>query len=110
MLAARLRRSADIAKVRASGRSLRGAGFAVRALPNDGADVRIAVTAPKMLGRAVVRNRMRRRVREAFRIALRSAHIDHGMDIVVVARPEAATTGFQALRDDAASALREAAR
>ncbi len=110
MLAARLRRSADIAKVRASGRSLRGVGFAARALPNDGADVRIAVTAPKMLGRAVARNRMRRRVREAFRLALRSARIDHGVDIVVVARPEAATAEFRDLQEDAASALREAAR
>ena len=107
MRAARLRRSGDIQKLRAEGRSLRRTAFSARLRPNDLAETRLAVIAPRTVGRAVTRNRARRRVREAFQIAMSHRRSQAGMDILVTARPEALHTEFTALRDDAASVLSE---
>jgi ribonuclease P protein component len=110
MRAARLRRSGDIRTLRAEGRSLHRASFSARVRRTDLSATRLAVIAPGNVGRAVARNRARRRVREAFRIALlaRSSDVGNvGMDIMVTARPEALHTEFIALRDDAASVLSE---
>ena len=68
---------------------------------------RIAVTAPRMIGSAVVRSRARRRVREAFRREL-AVTIPAGIDILVTVKPEAVSTPFATLASDARSVLREA--
>ena len=67
--------------------------------------MRLAVTAPRSVGRAVARNRARRRVREAFQRAIELGGVRTGVDLLVTARPEALHTEFIALRDDAASVL-----
>ena len=110
MRAARLRRSGDISVVRTEGRSLRRAAFVTRARRADGPQTRIAVTAPRTVGTSVARNRARRRVREAFRIATTQRGSGRGLELVVTARPEALTEDFPKLRDDAASVLAEASR
>jgi len=107
MRAARLRRSGDIKTLRAEGRSLRRAAFTARLRPTGLPETRLAVIAPGTVGRAVTRNRARRRVREAFRIALTYRRSAVTLDILVTARPEAVHTEFIALRDDAASVLNE---
>jgi ribonuclease P protein component len=107
---ARLRRSTDIAKVRSEGRSLRREGFSARARRADGRDVRIAVSASRALGGAVIRSRAKRRVREAFRLAAASRVSDAGLDLVITPRPEALKTAFARLRADAAAVLDEASR
>jgi ribonuclease P protein component len=110
MRAARLRRSGDIKTLRAEGRSLRRPSFSARVRRTGLSATRLAVIAPGNVGRAVARNRARRRVREAFRIALqgRSSNVGNiGVDIMVTARPEALHTEFIALRDDAANVLSE---
>ena len=79
--------------------------FALRARPN-GLDVmRIAIGAPRSLGRAVARNRSRRRLREAFRAAIRGLERGPGCDIVIVARAQVASVAFGDLRTAAATAL-----
>jgi ribonuclease P protein component len=108
MRAARLRRSGDIETLRNAGRSLRRAAFTARVRRTDGSQVRLAVTAPRAVGRAVARNRARRRVREAFQIAVTRRISPFGLDILVTARPDALHTEFTALRDDAESVLSEA--
>jgi len=109
MRAARLRRSRDIATVRASGRALRRSAFVARVLPRDGSATRIAFVASRSIGGAVVRNRARRRVREAFRRQLATSDA-RGLDILVTVRPEAVAASFGTLVADAGSLLREAAR
>ena len=104
--AARLRRSRDIAAVRSDGRSLRRAAFNARVRRSGESTVRIAVTAARTIGSAVVRNRARRRVREAFRHEL-SASPSSGADILVSVKPEAVAVPFEALSSDAASVLGE---
>ena len=58
---------------------------------------RVGITVSKKLGHAVVRNRVRRRLREIYRI-----HEDRfapGWDIVVVARKKAVNADFQTLTE-----------
>ena len=56
---------------------------------------RIGITSGKKLGHAVVRNRVRRRLREVYR--LNEAAFQPGWDIVIVARSKAVTADFSAL-------------
>jgi len=64
--------------------------FSLRALSTDGSTVRLAVAASRGVGGAIQRNRARRRVREAIRVAL-AARPDgrNGIDLVVIARKAA---------------------
>lgn len=53
---------------------------------------RIGITVSTKVGKAVVRNRVRRRIREAYRI--NEEKFFPGLDIVIVARVRAATASF----------------
>ncbi|MEP6694767.1 MAG: ribonuclease P protein component [Chloroflexota bacterium] len=87
MHAARLRRGEDIARVRAEGVARSDQLFSLRALQTDQPTVRVAVVASRAVGGAVKRNRARRRVREALRVALGARPAGAGADLVLVARP-----------------------
>ncbi len=67
------------------------------ARPNRGAANRVGVTVSKKLGKAVVRNRVRRRIREVYR--LNEDRFLPGFDIVVVARSRAVTADFGKLTE-----------
>ena len=54
---------------------------------------RVGITVSKKLGHAVVRNRVRRRLREVYR--LNEAKFQPGWDIVVVARSRCISASFQ---------------
>ena len=56
---------------------------------------RVGITVSKKLGHAVVRNRVRRRLREVYR--LNEARFAPGWDIVVVARSRCVDADFQKL-------------
>jgi ribonuclease P protein component len=58
---------------------------------------RLGLTTGTKLGHAVVRNRIRRRIREAYRLS-ESAYV-LGYDIVVVARHRAVDASFQEIQD-----------
>ena len=79
--------------------------FALRARPNPVPEIRLAVSAPRSLGRAVSRNRVRRRLREAFRVAIGDVDRASGLDLLIVARAAAGTVEHGALRAAAADAL-----
>lgn len=66
-----------------------------RALPNDLSYNRIAVIAGKSFGGAVIRNRIRRRLRAAYRILKKD--LSRGWDVVFIARAGAAEVDFPAL-------------
>jgi ribonuclease P protein component len=103
--AARLRRSADIAAVWSEGMRIQHSMFALRARPNGLDVIRVALAAPRSLGGAVVRNRSRRRLREAFRASIGELASGPGCDIVIVARPQTASAAFADLRKAASVAL-----
>ena len=58
---------------------------------------RVGITVSKKLGHAVVRNRVRRRLREVYR--LNEEKFSPGWDIVVVARTKAIHADFEKLTD-----------
>ncbi len=67
--------------------------------------MRIAVSAPRTVGISTIRNRARRRVREAFRLACEAVDAMPAQDIVVTVRREAISADFSALRAAATAAL-----
>ena len=92
--AQRLRRRRDFSAVYRRGRTYRGQLLTLRALPNACSESRFGFTVAKVLGNAVTRNRLKRRLREA----ARSLAVAPGYDIVVNTRPGAPVAGFSALR------------
>src|SRR5690348_16240901 len=99
MRAARLRRGEDIARVRNEGTSRNGTLFSLRALATDRRAIRVAVAASRAVGGAVERNRARRRVREALRVALLPRQMRSGADLVLMARPGALSATAAELRE-----------
>ena len=73
----------------------------VKSLPNGLACSRQGIVVSKKLGPAVVRNRVKRRLREI----LRQMMIKPGRDIVIIARPAAALAGFGDLQHAVAGLL-----
>jgi len=104
----RLRRRADFLRVAAKGRKAATHGLVLQALPrNDQAAARIGFTVTKKIGNAVVRNRARRRLKEAARLEL-TQHPLSGVDLVLIGREATGARDFLDLRDDFRRALRKA--
>jgi ribonuclease P protein component len=70
-------------------------------------NVRLGVTVARRVGGAVVRNRIKRRVRECFRLTLRGI-LPAGTDLVVIARGGAGDLASAAIRDELVAAVRKA--
>ncbi|MDQ6891643.1 MAG: ribonuclease P protein component [Acidobacteriota bacterium] len=68
---------------------------------------RIGISVSKRVGDAVVRNRVKRRLRELFR-RTRASLLDRPVEIAVNARPSAASAPFEDLARDYASTLQRA--
>ncbi|MEZ4590707.1 MAG: ribonuclease P protein component [Chloroflexota bacterium] len=88
----RLKRSADIAQVRQQGRSWRHPLCILLAKPGESVASRFAFVASKRVGQAVVRNRVRRLLREAVHHHL--DEIQPGWDCVWIARPRLSQASF----------------
>ena len=67
---------------------------------------RVGITTGKKLGKAHIRNRIRRRVREVYR--LNEASFTSGWDIVVVVRSKAINASFAQLTDSYLSLAKKA--
>lgn len=100
----RLRRRADFAAVYQRGRAWSVPILAVRVLPSGLSRSRFGFAVGKRVGNAVVRNRVKRRLREVVR-----AYRPHGgWDVVVIARPAAAGADFATLDGALRSLFRRA--
>lgn len=89
-----LRSRRDFQRVLASGRRERTpVGVVFKLKDERRRPARLGLAVPSSVGGAVVRNRIKRRLRAAFVAAGPS----DGVDVVVRARPEAADTSFQEL-------------
>jgi ribonuclease P protein component len=92
----RLRRKGDFDAAYARGRRLGDGFFAVTVTRNDTGAPRLGLAvAVKVAGGAVARNRLRRIIRESFRLHQRELP---AVDLVVSARPPARAAGASALR------------
>lgn len=98
----RLRSPRDFQRVRTQGRRVSGAllilGYAARAEPDPSGYTRIGFSVSRRIGGAVVRNRVKRRLREVMRRKL--ATIVPGYDLVITARPGAADARMETLEQD----------
>ena len=97
----RLRRSSEIAFVRRRGRAVQLATVVAYASEAPVGSVRVAVSVSKAVGTAVVRNRVRRRIRGA----LEALPARQRVRLVFVAKPAAALAGYALVAGEVASAL-----
>ena len=96
--------SYPFAAVRREGRSWSSGLLVLRARPN-GLDVsRFGFSVSKAVGGAVVRNRVKRRLRETARLT----GVQQGWDLVLVARKDAGSADFSMLNTSMTSLLRRA--
>ena len=95
----RLTRSSEFLRVKNEGTAHRGALLILGVLwAEDAAPFRAGFVTSKRIGNAVVRNRVRRRIREAVR---RHQHaVRSGLWIVLIARPGAAKASYQQLEHE----------
>ena len=108
MAAERLKRRSEFLRVAARGRKAATAGLVLQALDRaDGGAVRLGFTVTKKVGNAVLRNRTRRRLKEAARLVLRDQPIG-GVDLVLIGRDATAARDFKELQEDLRRALARA--
>ena len=88
-----LRAPRDFAALQADGRSRGHALMSVRVRRNELGRDRFAISTGKRVGGAVVRNRVRRRIKEILRHSVRPAST--GWDVLVVCRPASAAAGLR---------------
>jgi ribonuclease P protein component len=105
----RISRENDFRRIFAEGRSSADASLVVYALANDLGVSRLGVVAPRRLGKAVDRNRAKRRLREAFRATRAQGALPVGLDLIVIARKSACNVGFTSLKCSLVKLAREAA-
>jgi ribonuclease P protein component len=105
----RLRQRREFEECYASGARVSGRHLQVFVLPASGsaACTRLGISVPKRVGDAIVRNRVRRRLREIFR-RTRASTFSTPVSLVVNARPSAATATFPELSEDYAATVRRA--
>ena len=104
----RLKRRAEFLRVASKGRKAPMPGLVLQALTrDDDAPARLGFTVTKKVGNAVVRNRTKRRLREAARIVIRE-QAPSGVDLVLIGREATRKRDFRALVDDISRAMRKA--
>jgi ribonuclease P protein component len=107
----RLHRSTEFLRLQRNGVRFQSPHFVLYAgsLDSDGDRPRLGVTVSRRIGNAVVRNRVKRRVREFFRTEMR-ASLPAGTSVVVIARGGADALKPAAIRDELNGAARNLIR
>lgn len=101
--AARVRRTRDYRHVQRRGRRVRLAHLLVVYLPGQQPEARVGLTVSRKVGGAVVRNRVKRWLREAVRHE--RGRLGGSVDVVLIAHPSAAEAGADVLRDQVGRAF-----
>ena len=102
--AKRIRKRGEFLKLQQVGRRRAGTRFVVVTVPSRGGVSRLGITASRRVGGAVVRNRVKRLVREFFR--QHHDRIQPPRDVLVIARPQAAGAEYAEVKQELSTALR----
>ena len=94
----RLKKKYQFAYCYRAGRSAAGKYMVVYAASSKNKCVKLGVSVSKKVGGAVMRNRIKRRISEALRLAI--VNLQRNYNIVVVARAAASTATYQELTDE----------
>jgi len=89
---------ADFVKLNRSGKRLYTKHFTLIKKQNGQGVTRLGVTVSKKTGNAVIRNRVKRLIREFFR--LNKTHFPQGYDIVIIAKKDAGYLDFWKIKED----------
>lgn len=96
-------------RIQETGRKIATANFLAFLIEPAGQQhVRLGVTVSRRVGNAVVRNRVKRLIRESFR--QNKEQICAGLDLVIVARPSAAEASFALVQREVVDLCRRAGR
>jgi len=105
----RLKRRAEYLRAASAGKKAAIGGVVLQALSRDDAELRLGFTVTRKVGNAVVRNRTRRRLKEAVRLLLRDLARQErpvaGFDLVLIGRDSTRKRNFLALQADIRRAL-----
>jgi ribonuclease P protein component len=105
---ARLKRRAEFLRVASRGRKAAVHGLVLQAMARgDENPARIGFTVTKKVGNAVIRNRTRRRLKEAVRLLLQQRVVT-GTDLVLIGRDTTRDRPFTELMNDLDRALTKA--
>ncbi len=96
---AKMRQSSDFLRCYRRGRRRHGSLAVLHVSRNAGSEARLGITASRKVGKAVVRHRLKRRVREVFRRWPGRQELPR-VDIVVHLKPAAASASFARFRQD----------
>lgn len=107
--AVRLRKHAQYCRVQSRGRRIGGKFLLVIFAPSSFLDVRFGLTVSKHVGNAVTRNRVKRRLRDILRHQ-KATLMGSGLDVVWIAKAEAASTSYDALRLEVTALMQRIAR
>jgi ribonuclease P protein component len=94
----RLRKTSDVQQVQRHGRRIRLPNVMVLFSVGLPGRVRVAFTVSRKVGNAVVRNRVKRWLRETIRAQIDG--IPTGTDVVVIAHPQSVDVGLEGLSGD----------
>ena len=107
--AIRLRKHAQFSRVQSKGRRMGGKFLIVIFAPSSFLGVRFGLTVSKRVGCAVTRNRVKRRLRDILR-QNKEALDSMQADVVCIAKQEAASASYQALKQDILDIFQRACR
>ncbi len=95
----RLKKEKEIERVFRKGEGVKGKYFFLKKVENNLKETRFCISVPTDIsGKAVVRNKIKRRLREIIRKAI--PEIEKGMDVVVVALKGVENLGFWEIREE----------
>lgn len=103
----RLKKRREFLRAAAKGKRAAKPGLVLQALAVPGPELRLGFTVTKKVGNAVIRNRARRRLKEAARLTLPGMAVT-GWDLVLIGRDGTAKRPFALLMDDLRASLRQA--
>lgn len=102
----RLKKHRQFVCVANKGQKLVSSGLILLYMPNETQYLRVGFTVTKKLGNAVVRNRIRRRLREVVRLGLQGFD-KTGYDFVIIGRQATLIRPFKKLQNDFSKLLKE---